>query len=301
MSKVVVTGGAGFIGSHIVRALAERDLKVHVVDNLITGRRERVDPRATFHEADIRNFDALAPIFAGAACVFHAAALPRVQPSIADPRLTNDINAAGTVNVLVAARDAGVRRVVYSASSSAYGNQNALPLEEEMEPRPMSPYALQKYTGELWCRLFSQLFGTGTVSLRYFNVYGPGASTQGAYALVIGRFLEQRQRGEPLTIVPDGNQSRDFTHVRDVVRANLLAAESPKVGAGEVINIGGGRNKSVNEVAALIGGPTVFIEPRVEPKHTRADIRRAKELLRWEPEVPFEEGVTELKAMHGLA
>ena len=300
MTKVVVTGGAGFIGSHLVRTLVERGFAVHVVDNLIGGKRERVDPRATFHETDIRNFDVLAPIFSGAVYVFHAAALPRVQPSIADPRLTNDINATGTVNVLVTARDAGVRRVIYSASSSAYGNQDILPLQEGMEPQPMSPYALQKYTGELWCRLCSQLYGLGTVSLRYFNVYGPGASSEGAYALVIGRFLEERKRGEPLTIVPDGNQSRDFTHVRDVVRANLLAAESSRVGAGEVINIGGGRNRSVNDVAALIGGPTKFIEPRVEPKHTRADITRAKELLGWEPRVSFEEGISELKALYHL-
>lgn len=299
--KVVVTGGAGFIGSHLVDALLERGCKVHIIDNFSTGKREHVNPRAALYEVDIRNFEKLPPIFAGAHFVFHTAALPRVQPSIEDPLTSHDVNVNGTLNVLVAARDAGVKRVIYSASSSAYGNQDTLPLREDMEPRPMSPYALQKYIGERYCGLFAQLYNLETVSLRYFNVYGPRIDTQGAYALAVGRFLEQRKRDEPLTIVPDGTQSRDSTHVRDVVRANLLAAESPKVGKGEVINIGGGKNYTVIELASLIGGPTVFIEPRVEPKHTRADITKAKELLGWEPEVKFEEGIAELKELYGIA
>lgn len=300
MAKYVVTGGAGFIGSHIVDALIERGDKVHVIDNFLTGKREHLNPSATLHEIDIRDFEKLSPIFAGAVGVFHTAALPRVQPSIEDPRTTHDVNVNGTMSVLLAARDAKVKRVIYSASSSAYGNQDTLPLHEDMEARPMSPYGLQKYMGELLCRLFHQVYGLETVSLRYFNVYGPRASTEGAYALVIGRFLEQRKRGEPLTVVPDGLQSRDFTHVRDVVRANTSAAESPNVGNGEVINIGGGKNHTVNEVAALIGGPTVFVEPRLEPKHTRADISKAKNLLGWEPRVSFEEGVTGLKKLYKL-
>ena len=206
----------------------------------------------------------------------------------------------GTLNVLVAAKDAGVKRVVYSASSSAYGNQDTLPLREDMEARPMSPYGLQKYIGELKCRLFYQVYGLETVSLRYFNVYGPRAPVEGAYALVIGKFLDQRKKGEPLPVVPDGKQSRDFTHVRDVVRANILAAESDKVGKGEVINIGGGHNRSVLEIAELIGGPWKFVEPRLEPKHTLADITKAKNLLGWEPQVRLEEGIGELKQIYGL-
>lgn len=299
--KVVVTGGGGFIGSHLADALIERGFEVHSVDVKAQGEIPYANPKVKYHRADIRDYDALLPIFQGAKFVFHTAALPRVQPSIQDPRTTHEVNVNGTLNVLIASRHAGVKRVIYSASSSAYGNQDTLPLHEDMEPRPLSPYGLQKYIGELECRLFSQVYGLETVSLRYFNVYGSRAATEGAYALVIGRFLEQRKKGEPLTVVPDGTQSRDFTHIHDVVCANLLAAESPKAGKGEVINIGGGRNRSVNEVAELIGGPRVFIEPRLEPKHTLADITRARELLGWEPKVRFEEGIEELKREYGLS
>lgn len=299
-TKVIVTGGAGFIGSHLVEVLVAKNFDVHVIDNLVAGKRENVNSGAKLYEVDIRDFDKIKPIFEGADLVFHLAALPRVQPSIIDPRTTHDTNVTGTLNALVAARDAKVKRVIYSASSSAYGNQDKLPLTEDMPAMPLSPYGLQKYIGELECRLFSEIYGLETVSLRYFNVYGPRASSEGAYALVIGKFLEQRKKGEPLTIVPDGNQSRDFTHVKDVVRANILAAESPRVGKGEVVNIGGGRNYSVNELADIIGGPRIFIEPRTEPKHTLADISKAKELLGWEPQVKFEEGIAELKALNGL-
>lgn len=299
--KSIVTGGAGFIGSHVVDALVERGDDVHVIDNLIAGKREQVNLKATFHEKDIRNFDEIAPIFAGADLVFHLAALPRVQPSIIDPRTTHDVNVTGSLNVLLAARDAKVKRVVYSASSSAYGDPDVMPMQEDMPASPMSPYALQKYVGELQCRLFSRIYGMETVSLRYFNVYGPRAATDGAYALVIGKFLSQRSRGEILSIVPDGTQSRDFTHVRDIVRANLLAAESPKVGKGEVINIGGGSDHSVLEVASLIGGPTTFTDPRLEPKRTLADITKAQALLGWQPAVDFKEGIEELKRVYGIA
>lgn len=298
--KYIVTGGAGFIGSHLVDALLEKGHEVHIIDNFLTGRRENVNPKAKLYEADIRDFGKIAPIFQGATRVFHVAALPRVQPSIQDPRTTHDINISGTLNVLLASRDAGVKRMIYSASSSAYGNQDSLPLRETMEAQPLSPYGMQKYVGELYCRLFSKIFGLETVSLRYFNVYGPRASSEGAYALVIAKFLEQRRSGVPLSVVPDGTQSRDYTHVRDIVRANLLAVDSPKVGGGEVINIGGGKNRTVLEIADMIGGPRAFIEPRLEPKHTLADIRKAKELLGWEPKIKFEEGITELKEMYKL-
>jgi len=296
----LVTGGAGFIGSSIVDALVERGDEVHVIDNLSAGKREHVNPKATFHKKDIRDFDAIAPIFVGMDLVFHLAALPRVQPSIEDPRTTHDVNVTGTLNVLVAAHNAKVKRVVYSASSSAYGDQAIMPLSEDMAANPFSPYGLQKYIGELYCQLFSKVYDMETVSLRYFNVYGPRASTDGAYALVIGKFLDQRSHGQPMSIVPDGTQSRDFTHVRDVVRANLLAAESSRVGKGEVINIGGGHDYSVLEVAALIGGATVFTAPRLEPKRTLADIRKAKELLNWQPTVAFKEGIEELKKLYGI-
>lgn len=299
-TKVVVTGGAGFIGSHLTDALLERGFGVAVIDNLYAGKKENVDKEAEFYETDIRDFEKLPSIFKGAKFVFHLAAIPRVQPSIEDPRSTHDTNLTGTLNVLVAARDSKVKRVIYAASSSAYGDQESMPLIEDMAPHPLSPYGFQKYAGELYCRLFSELYHLETVALRYFNVYGPRASTEGAYALVIGKFLEQKKRGEPLTIVPDGTQSRDFTHIRDIVRANILAAESIRVGRGEVINIGGGKEHTVLEIARLIGGPTTLIEPRIEPKRTLADIRRARTLLGWEPEVLFEDGIRELKEMFGV-
>ena len=294
--KVIVTGGAGFIGSHLTDALVERDFDVHIIDDLSAGKMENVNKQAIFHKEDIRNFEAIKKIIEGSKYVFHVAAKPRVQVSIQNPRETHDINVNGTLNVLVASRDAGAKRVIYSASSSAYGEQDAMPLHEDMHARPISPYGLQKYIGELKCRVFSRVYGMETVSLRYFNVYGPRlVSEGGAYDLVIGRFLKQRKEGKSITIVPDGEQTRDFTHVRDVVMANILAMESDKVGKGEVINIGSGKNYSINRVAAIIGGPIVYIEPRMEPKNTLADNAKARELLGWVPKVTLEEGIEELK------
>lgn len=299
-TKVIVTGGAGFIGSHLVDALVKKGAEVHIIDNLTTGKKENINPKAIFHKADIRQLEKIKPIFKNARFVFHLAALPRVQPSIQDPKTSNDVNTAGMLNVLISAKNAGVRRLIYSASSSAYGDQKKFPLKETFPANPLSPYGLQKYIGELYCRLFHTIYGLETVSLRYFNVYGPRSATEGAYTLVIGRFLKQRQLNKPITIVPDGEQSRDFTHVYDVVKANMLAAESGKVGRGEVINIGGGHDYSVNEVARLIGGPTVFMEPRIEPRRTLADITLAKKLLGWEPQVKFEKGIEELKRIYLL-
>lgn len=296
--KVVVTGGAGFIGSHLADALIDRGFDTHIIDDLSAGKMENVNKKAVFYKEDIRNFEAIKKIIEGAKYVFHTAAKPRVQVSIQNPRETHDINVNGTVNVLVASKDVGVKRVIYSASSSAYGEQDIMPLREDIQASPLSPYGLQKYIGELECSVFSKVYGIETVSLRYFNVYGPRlVSEGGAYDLVIGRFLKQRKEGKPMTIVPDGEQTRDFTNVRDVVRANILAMESNKVGKGEVINIGGGKNYSVNKIAEIIGGPKVYIEPRMEPKHTLSDNRKAKDLLSWEPKVRFEDGIEELKAI----
>lgn len=300
--KAVVTGGAGFIGSHIVDALVEKGFETHVVDNYAGGKREdRINPKATYHEVDIRDYEKLAPIVAGASYVFHEAALPRVQFSIENPELTFSVNAGGTVSVLRAAKEGGVKRVVYAASSSAYGDQERLPLTEDMSAMPKSPYGLQKYIGELSCKVWSEVYGLPTVSLRYFNVYGPKFDPEGAYALVIGKFLKQRLDGQPLTITGDGTQTRDFTHITDIVRANLLAAESPNVGKGEVMNIGAGRNVSVNDLAALIGGEAIHVEARLEPHDTRADTTKAKELIGWEPTVSLEEGIAQLKQLHRLA
>jgi UDP-glucose 4-epimerase len=301
-NKVVVTGGAGFIGSHLVEALVARGDEVHVVDNYAGGKREdRINPKATYHEVDIRNFEMLAPVIAGAAYVFHEAALPRVQFSIENPELTFSVNVQGVVSMLRAAKEGGVKRVVYAASSSAYGDQATLPLSEDMPAQPKSPYGLQKYVGELSCKLWSDVYQLETVNLRYFNVYGPKLDPDGAYALVIGKFLKQRKAGEPLTITGDGTQTRDFTYVRDIVAANLLAAESSKVGKGETLNIGAGKNASVNTLAALIGGASVHVAPRLEPHDTLADNRKACELLGWQPTINLEDGIAELKREWGLS
>jgi len=297
--KMVVTGGAGFIGSNLAEALVARGDEVHVIDDLSAGKREHVPEGATLHEVDICSYNELLPIVSGADTVFHLAALPRVQYSIEHPRETNDVNVGGMLNVLTAAREGGVRRVVYSASSSAYGDQPKLPLIETMPAQPLSPYGLQKYIGELYAQVFSIVYGLDTVSLRYFNVYGKHQDPEGAYALVIGKFLKQHAEGMPLTITGDGEQTRDFTHVRDVVRANMLASESLKVGKGEVMNIGAGDNCSINRLAALIGGRVEHVPARLEPKHTRADTSRAHALLDWQPEVSLEDGIAELLEQQG--
>jgi len=299
--KAVVTGGAGFIGSHIVDELLKRGHDVHVIDNFAAGKSEdRINPNATYHEVDVRERAKIAPIMEGAAVVFHLAALPRVQFSIDNPEESHDVNINGTLSVLLAARDGKVGKVVYSASSSAYGDQPVLPLSEEMLPQPKSPYALQKYVGEHYCRLFSDIFGLSTVSLRYFNAYGKRADPNGPYAQAIIKFLNFRKQGMPLTVTGDGEQTRDSVHVSDIVRANMLAYEKDTVGQGEVINIGSGTNVSVNEIARMIGGEVVHIAPRIEPHDTRADITRARQLLGWEPTVSLEEGIAELKKEFGL-
>lgn len=298
--RAVVVGGAGFIGGHLTDALIEKGWNVDVIDNLVSGKREHVHKDAHLHVVDIRNYDDIFPIVNGADHVFHLAALPRVQFSIDEPRETHSVNATGMLNVLLAAKNGGVKRFVYSASSSAYGNQETLPLKEDLRPSPVSPYGLQKYIGEEYARIFAEIYGLPTVSLRYFNVYGSRLDPEGPYALVIGRFLKQKKEGMPLTVTGDGEQTRDFTHVRDVVRANILAAESINVGKGEAINIGNGRNVSMNKLAELIGGRIEYIEARKEPRHTLADRSRAKELLGWEPTTSLEDGLVELKAEWGL-
>ncbi|MFA6094469.1 MAG: NAD-dependent epimerase/dehydratase family protein [Candidatus Paceibacterota bacterium] len=295
--KVVVTGGAGFIGSNLTDALVEKGFDVHVVDNLSEGKRKNVHKKAHLHVADICNFTALKKLFKGADYVFHLAAMPRVQYSIEHPQETNEVNIGGTINVLEACRASGVKKLIYSASSAAYGDQTKMPLVEGMLASPKSPYGLQKYVGELYCKTWSEVYGLSTVSLRYFNAYGPRQSEEGAYALVIARFLKQHREGKKMTITGDGTQTRDFTHVRDIVQANILAMGSDKVGKGEVINIGSGQNISVNEIAKLIGGPAEHIPARLEPKHTLADNSRARKLLGWKPSMKIEEGIRELLEM----
>jgi len=297
---VLVTGGAGFIGSHLTDALVERGLTVRVLDNLCTGSRQNVNRRAELFEADIRERAAIEPAFAGVDCIFHAAALPRVGLSIEQPFETHLVNVVGTLNVLLAARAAGVRRVVYSSSSSVYGEQPQSPLGETMTPNPLSPYALQKLMGEEYVRMFHRLYGMGGLSLRYFSVYGPRMDLEGAYATVIGAFLRARREGRPLEIRGDGEQRRDFTHVRDVMRANLAAMDCA-LEDGSALNVGRGHALSVNRIAELIGGPRVSVAPRPgEPRDTLADLARVRAILRWNPEVKTEDGVRELMRLHGL-
>ena len=293
---VLVTGGAGFIGSHLVDALIGRGFAVRVIDNFATGRPEQVNPAAELIRADIRDLAAIREAFNAVACVFHVAALPRVPISIERPIETHMTNVVGTLTVLVAARDAGVKRFIYSGSSSVYGTQPALPLREDMAPNPLSPYALQKLVGEQYARLFHQLYGMETLTLRYFNVFGPRMAEGGAYSTVISAFLRAWRAGQPLPINGDGEQTRDFTHVRDVVRASLLAMDCP-LADGRALNIGRGRAVSVKRLAELVGGPTVLCPPRIgEPRHTLADCTQAREVLGWQSEIGVEQGIAELQA-----
>jgi UDP-glucose 4-epimerase len=300
--KAVITGGGGFIGSHIADALVAKGFDVHVIDTFVAGRFEdRINPHVTYHEIDIRDYEKISPVLKGAAYVFHEAALPRVQFSIENPIETFAVNVDGLVTTLKAAHEGGVRRFVFASSGSVYGDQEIMPLTEDMSAQPKSPYGLQKQVGELTCKVWSEVYGLPTVCLRYFNVYGSRMDPNGAYALAVGKFIKQRQDGQPITIWGDGSHSRDFTHVTDVVNANLLAAESAKVGKGEIINIGAGKNRTVNELAAAVGGSTVNEPERLEPAHALADNRRAKELLGWEPSITLEDGVAELKKAAGLS
>jgi len=301
--RVIVTGGAGFIGAHLTRELCKKGYQVFVVDNLVSGKKESVDRRAELHVVDIGNLDLLKKTFeviGNIDYVFHLACRPRVQFSIDFPDQTNETNITGTLNVLIASRDSKVKRVVYSASSSAYGDQKTMPLVETMQPNPKSPYGLQKYVSELYTRMFSVIYGLETVSLRYFNVYGPDQDPKGGYAQAIPKFIDQIKNGELVTITGDGKQTRDFTHVKDIVAANMLAMDHPKVGKGETINIGAGKNVSMNYIAELLGGKVSYIPARLEPRDTKADSTLAKKLLGWEPKISIEEGLKELKKLNGI-
>jgi len=301
--KYVVVGGAGFIGSNIVDKLVEQNHEVVIIDNLSTGKMENVNPKASVEYIDICNENecsAMVEIMSGADALFLLAAKARVQPSIENPVEYEINNTIGTLNVLKCASDAGVRRVVYSASSSAYGNTEKLPSKESDPVNPLSPYGAQKYYGEVMCKMFSEVYGLETVSLRYFNIYGERQNVGGAYAMVIGIFVDQLLNGKPMTIRGDGEQRRDFTYVGDVVNANILASQSENVGNGEVINIGNGDNRSINDIANMIGGDRVNVDPVIEPKATLADNSLAEELLGWKPTKNIEDWIPKYKEEMGL-
>jgi UDP-glucose 4-epimerase len=303
--KSLVTGGAGFIGHHLVRALVERGDEVWVLDDFSTGSRERLHSGATLAEGDIRDRSMVESLFRGERfdAVYHTAALARVQPSVRDPINTHDVNVTGTLNLLKAAAGTGVRRFVYSSSSSIYGDQSGLPFHEGMIPNPMHPYGLQKWMGEELCRVWSKVYGLDTVALRYFNVYGPGMIEEGAYCTAIQAFLGQCRRGEKLTLVGDGSQRRDFTHVSDIVSGNLLAAYAAGRFDGEAFNLGYGGNVSIREVADRILNAygrswqedVSWLPARTnEPMATLADRSKARRALGWEPKVAFADGLEEL-------
>lgn len=297
MAKVLVTGGAGFVGSNLVDELVKEGHEVLVIDNLSTGKKEYLNLKAKFVKKDITNYGSIKPLFKGVDCVFHLAAQARMQPSIFDPATSFNNNALGTFNVLLASKENKVKRLVYSASSSAYGDQEKFPLKEDVPASPKNPYALFKYMGEEMCHLFYKLYGLPTVCLRYFNVYGERQSTVGAYATVIGKFLKMKKDSQPLTIVGDGNQKRDFTYVKDVARANILAMKSKKA-VGHTINIGAGRNYTINRVAKLIDHEFVYIPERPgEAKISLADISKAKKLLSWKPLTKLEDWIKNAKVM----
>ncbi len=297
--RCVVTGGCGFIGSHLVGRLVELGHEVTVLDDMSTGERSNHNREADLVIGSVADLAAVLTATEEAEVVFHTAAWARVERSVTDPIGTHDVNVTGTLNVLRAAHLSGVRRVINSSSSSVYGDQATHLMREDMTPNPMSPYALQKLMGEQYAALFAGLFGMTIVSLRYFNVYGPGQPSEGAYSLVIPRFLRMRAQEQPLTVYGDGNQTRSYTHVSDVVEANILAAtEELPAGRHTVLNIGTGQETSVNDIAAAIGGPVEHIVPNprgdFEEARKAADYSQAKSLIGWEPRVAFADGIKDL-------
>ena len=269
--KCLVVGGAGFIGSNLVDRLTNEGHKVQVWDNLSTGKRNNVNPGAHFVKCDItRSYEARKVLMSEFKpdVVFHLAAMARVQPSIENPIEYHNANVNGMLNILNLCVECGVKRFIFSSSSSVYGDVEQLPTTEEAPLNPMSPYALHKLIGEEYCKLYSKIYGLETVSLRYFNVYGERQPIEGAYCLVMGVFAQQKLNGKPMTIRGDGEQRRDFTYVGDVVEANMKVGFTKIKLEGDVFNIGNGDNRSVNEIADMIGGDRINVDPVIEPKET---------------------------------
>jgi len=294
IKKYLVIGGAGFIGSHLSDRLLNLKNQVTILDNLSTGKKKNINPKAKFFKADIRNLKQILPYFKNIDGVFLLAALPQVEYSINYPRESNENNLNGTLNVLVASQQAKVKKIVYSSSSAIYGNTKKTPIKEIFKSNPLSPYALQKLAGEEYCRLFSLIHNLETVSLRYFNVYGTRMNNKGAYINVISIFINQLTKKQPLTITGNGKQTRDFVHINDVVEANILAMNSKKTKQGEVINIGSGKSYSINKIANMFSSKIKYITRRLEPYKTLADISLAKKLLNWEPKVKLKQGIKEI-------
>jgi UDP-glucose 4-epimerase len=302
LANYLITGGAGFIGSHLVHALLERGERVRVLDNFETGLKKNLAPvveQIDLREADLSDADAVRSACEGMDYVLHQGALPSVPRSVKEPRPSHETNIGGTFNVLEGARLAGVKRVVYAASSSAYGNQPGFPRVETMAPQPLSPYAVQKLTGELYMQSYSRVYGLETVCLRYFNIFGARQVPDSPYSGVMARFALMMMRGERPTIFGDGEQGRDFTHIDNVVRANLLALEAPSnLAAGRVFNIACGERHTLNETYALLATFVGFEHPPIygteregDVRDSLADISAASTALGYVPQVGFEEGL----------
>ena len=296
--KCLVTGGHGFIGSNLVDALIADGHSVIVIDNHSTDVHDRFycNERAENYTRDINNYDDMLTLSVGVDYIFHLAAEARIQPAIKNPRLAMQTNVLGTLNVLQAARENNVKRVMYSSSSSAYGLKNSIPSNENMPTDCLNPYSVSKVAGEELCRMYTDLFGVETITFRYFNVYGERQPTKGQYAPVIGLFQRQNQNGEPMTIVGDGLQRRDFTHVSDVVAVNMAAMKTENEEAlGQLFNIGTGKNYNILDLAMLIGGkePNIkFISPRLaESRESLADNSKAQDLLNWSPKIVLEDWI----------
>jgi UDP-glucose 4-epimerase len=309
MSLYLVTGGAGFIGSHLCEELVRRGERVRVVDNLVTGKRVNLAhlPAVEFLEGDLAEFDVARRAVAGADYVLHQAAIPSVPRSVNDPITSNRSNIDATLNVLVAARDAGVKRLVYAGSSSAYGDQPTLPKREEMPTKPLSPYALQKLVGEQYLAMFTSLYGLDTVTIRYFNVFGPRQDPSSPYSGVISLFISALVDGRQPTIYGDGGQTRDFTYIANVVDGVLRACHAPGI-AGEMMNVATGGRISLNELLSTLCGilgvstKAIYHEARAgDVRDSQADISRAKRLTGYEPTVDLREGLERTLAWYKSA
>lgn len=300
MKRYLVTGGAGFIGSHIAEELVERGHEVRIVDNFLTGKRENIASfldKIELIEGDIRDFSLCKRASDGVDFVLHQAALPSVPRSIEDPLMTNEINIKGTLNLLLASRDAGVKKFVFASSSSVYGDDQRLPKKEGEEGAPLSPYAISKLVGEMYCQVFSQIYSLSTVCLRYFNIFGPRQDPYSQYSAVIPNFINKMVKGESPTIFGDGEQSRDFTYVANVVEANKLAVEAKDV-SGEILNIACGERTTVNslviEINQILKKDIKAIYDKLRPgdvMHSYADISEAENVLKYKPLVSFTEGL----------
>jgi nucleoside-diphosphate-sugar epimerase len=301
MAHYLVTGGAGFIGSNIAIELVRRGETVRVIDNLATGRKENLDEileEVEFIEGDICDPDLMRQAVSGVDYILHQAAIPSVARSVEDPMTTNQANVTGTLNLLIASRDAGVRRVVFASSSSVYGDSPTLPKREDMPPAPLSPYAASKLIGEHYCRIFQDLYGLETISLRYFNVFGPRQDPASQYAAVIPIFITAVASDRQPTVYGDGLQSRDFTFVENVIQANLLACSAPKEATGKVYNVACGERLTLLDLLGELGRildkkpQAIFESPRPgDVKHSLADISLAKKHLAFDPKVSFTEGL----------